>query len=105
MTAPASVRILHPGIEPAQGARSDPAPSARDAQRRPRQLAGMRLALIDNSKPNARELLLEVTRLLQRNAPGMVTQMWRKQTSAQPAPFLKELTEWRADAVLNGIGD
>lgn len=94
------VRILHPGIE-AVVDQTTPAAAALRLSR----LDGARIALIDNSKPNARELLLEVARLLGQRVPGLTSRIWRKQTSAMPAPFLQELLAWRADAVLNGIGD
>ena len=103
--------VLHPGVEAAdaadiRAARSDGSNPSRRIGLAPRlaTLAGKRLALLDNNKVNARELLTAFGAQLQRLGVSDV-KMWRKPTSAAAAPFISEITAWKPDLMLTASGD
>ena len=68
-------------------------------------LAGKRLALLDNNKVNARELLTAFGEQLKAKFGITEIKMWRKPTSAAPAPFIAEITAWKPDLMLTASGD
>ena len=68
-------------------------------------LTGRRVALLDNSKPNAGELLRAVYGVLNRRFGLGEVRGWRKQTSAHAAPFMQEILQWKPDFVLTASGD
>jgi hypothetical protein len=100
--------VLHPAVETEPDSALAPAASSQQVQgltpRLPT-LQGKRLALLDNSKVKAKELLLAFARRLQEQYGVAEVRMWRKPASAIPAPFIPELMEWKPDLVLTASGD
>lgn len=97
--------VLHPGLETVP---AGAAPAAVGTARRPvrlSSLAGKRLALLDNSKFNARELLLRMEALLRERYGIGEMRMWRKENSGLGASCLPEIVAWKPDLVLNAFGD
>ena len=74
--------------------------------RRGLDLRGKRLGLLDNSKPNAKELLEAVARALDQRYELARIVVRRKPTMSVPAaaPLLDELAQ-ECDVVLTGSGD
>ncbi len=72
--------------------------------RRPASLRGLRVGLLDNSKPNAGVLLEAVAAGLRRQAGAGEVRRWRKPGSAGPAPDLEGIAA-AADVVLTGSAD
>lgn len=106
------IAVLHPGIEPADApdiaaARADRANPARRLGLAPRlaSLSGKRLALLDNNKVNARELLHALSARLQSQHGIGEVRSWRKPTSAAPAPFMDEIRAWKPDLLFSASGD
>lgn len=106
------IAVLHPGVEVADAAdiaaaRSDGANPVRRLGLAPRlsTLSGKRLALLDNNKVNARELLQAVSACLQRRHGIGEVRAWRKPTSAAPAPFMDEIRAWKPDLLFSASGD
>ena len=104
--------VLHPGVEAAdasdiRAARADGSNPSRTIGLAPRlrTLAGKRLALLDNNKVNARELLQGFAERLQRDYGIGEIRMWRKPTSAAPAPFMDEIRQWMPDLLFSASGD
>ena len=107
------LRILHPAVEAHTPVKNphDLIPEGGKEQGL-RQLAprlislmGKRLALLDNNKVNARELLTAFGKQLQLQHGVAEIKMWRKPTSAAPAPFIAEITAWKPDLMLTASGD
>lgn len=73
------------------------------AQRRP-SLAGCRIGVLDNSKPNADVLLGRLAELLVERAGAGRVQRWRKPGSSRPAANLHEIVAG-SDVVLTGSAD
>jgi hypothetical protein len=73
------------------------------ARRRPR-LAGLRIGVLDNSKPNADVLLGRVAERLAERAPGATIRRWQKPGASNPATMLEEIAAG-ADVVLTGTAD
>lgn len=71
---------------------------------RPRDLRGCRVAVLDNSKPNAGVLLQRVADLLAERAGARPAGHWRKPGSARPADDLDAIAA-AADVVLTGSAD
>ena len=67
-------------------------------------LAGLRISVLDNSKPNADVLLGRVAELLAAQAPGATIRRWTKPGSSRPATMLDEITA-ASDVVLTGTAD
>ena len=73
------------------------------ARRRP-SLAGLRIGVLDNSKPNADVLLGRVAELLvERVGAGPIT-LWRKPGASHPATVIDEVVA-SSDVVLTGSAD
>jgi hypothetical protein len=73
------------------------------ARRRP-SLSGVRVGILDNSKPNAEALLGRVAELLvERAGAGPVT-VWRKPGPSRPATVIDEVVAG-SDVVLTGSAD
>jgi hypothetical protein len=71
---------------------------------RPPSLAGRRIAVLDNSKPNADVLLGRVAEaLVARHGAGVISR-WRKPGSSRPATVIDEIARV-ADVVLTGSAD
>jgi hypothetical protein len=73
------------------------------ARRRP-SLAGLRIGILDNSKPNADVLLGRVAELLVERAGAGPVAVWRKPGSSHPATVIDEVVG-AADVVLTGSAD
>jgi hypothetical protein len=72
------------------------------ARRRP-SLAGLRIGVLDNSKPNADVLLGRVAERLAERA-GATVRRWQKPGASHPALMLDEIAG-AADVVLTGSAD
>lgn len=68
-------------------------------------LQGKRLALMDNSKVNARQLLMAVAKRLQAQYGVGEVRIWRKPSPGVGAQFIPEMMAWHPDLVLNALGD
>ncbi|HEY8695444.1 MAG TPA: hypothetical protein VIR57_22160 [Chloroflexota bacterium] len=90
--------VLDPTVEPAPV-------SARMAPRLST-LRGKRIALLDNGKPHAKELLDYVGQLLEERLQPAQVLRFRKPNSSKPAPgeLIVDITK-QVDAVINGVGD
>ena len=107
------LRVLHPGVEAHTPVKNphDLIPDGgkeqglRHLAPRLSDLKGKRLALLDNNKVNARELLSAFGKQLQLQHGVAEIKMWRKPTSAAPAPFIAEITAWKPDLMLTASGD
>ncbi len=83
--------------------RAASAATKRLAPRRQR-VAGARIAVLDNSKPNADVLLSRVAELLvERYGAASITR-WQKPGSSRPATVVDEIVD-KADVVLTGSAD
>jgi hypothetical protein len=100
--------VLHPAVEtetrqhPAQAASASARPALAP---RLATLQGKRLALLDNSKVKAKELLTAVGKRLQAQYGVAQVRIWRKAASAIPAPFIADIMSWKPDLVLTASGD
>jgi hypothetical protein len=72
-------------------------------KRRP-SLAGLRIGILDNSKPNADVLLGRVAELLAARAGGATIQRWSKPGASHPAAMIDEIVA-SVDVVLTGSAD
>ncbi|MBI1966141.1 MAG: hypothetical protein HYS46_07835 [Betaproteobacteria bacterium] len=66
-------------------------------------LRGARIALLDNCKEFADQVLKGVAEVLQRDYGVGEARLWRKGYPGKGAPFIKELAA-SCDAVINGVG-
>jgi hypothetical protein len=73
------------------------------AKRRP-SLGGLRIGVLDNSKPNADVLLDRVAEALAARAGGATIRRWTKPGSSRPAEMIDEIAA-AADVVLTGSAD
>ena len=73
------------------------------AKRRP-SLRGLRIGVLDNSKPNADVLLDRVAEALAAGAGGATIRRWTKPGSSRPAEMIDEIAA-AADVVLTGSAD
>ena len=73
------------------------------ARRRP-SLAGLRIGVLDNSKPNADVLLTRVAELLVERAGAGPVAVWRKPGASRPAAVIDEVVA-ASDVVLTGSAD
>ncbi|HTO11282.1 MAG TPA: hypothetical protein VMQ51_06900 [Candidatus Binatia bacterium] len=73
------------------------------ARRRP-SLAGLRIGVLDNSKPNADVLLGRVAERLAERVAGATVRRWQKPGASHPALMLDEVAGG-ADVVLTGSAD
>jgi len=73
------------------------------ARRHP-SLAGLRIGVLDNSKPNADVLLGRVAERLAERATGATIHRWQKPGASNPALMLDEIAG-AVDVVLTGSGD
>jgi hypothetical protein len=72
--------------------------------RRHASLAGCRIGVLDNSKPNADVLLGRVAELLAARVGAADIRRWRKPGASRPATNLDEIAAY-ADVVLTGSAD
>ena len=73
------------------------------AKRRP-SLAGLRVGVLDNSKPNADVLLARVATLLAERHGARFTRTWQKPGASKPAVMIEEIAG-EVDVVLTGSAD
>jgi len=78
--------------------------NVRSLSRRRPSLQGLRIGVLDNSKPNADVLLGRVADLLAAEAPGASIRRWTKPGSSRPAVMLDEIAA-ACDVVLTGSAD
>ncbi|MEE9276313.1 MAG: hypothetical protein V3V62_13495 [bacterium] len=71
---------------------------------RPASLAGLRIGLLHNAKPNGDVLIERVEELLRAEDPAAEAVRWRKDNPAVPESRIEALVP-RVDIVLNAIGD
>jgi hypothetical protein len=71
---------------------------------RPATLRGARVAVLDNSKPNADVLLGRVAELLVERAGAAGVRRWRKPGASRPAADIESVVAG-ADVVLTGSAD
>jgi hypothetical protein len=67
-------------------------------------LGGLRIGVLDNSKPNADVLLGRVAELLAARAGGATIRSWTKPGSSRPALMIDEIAS-SVDVVLTGSAD
>src|SRR5436305_15042011 len=67
-------------------------------------LAGLRVGILDNSKPNAEVLLGRVAELLVARAGAGPVTVWRKPGASRPATVIAEVVAG-SDVVLTGSAD
>jgi hypothetical protein len=72
--------------------------------RRPSSLTGLRIGVLDNSKPNADVLLGCIAEALAARAGGATIRRWTKPGSSRPATMIDEIAT-AADVVLTGTAD
>jgi hypothetical protein len=72
--------------------------------RRQASLTGLRLGVLDNSKPNADVLLRRVAELLATRAEGVTLQSWTKPGSSRPAAMIEEIAS-SVDVLLTASAD
>ena len=79
------------------------APRPTPPSRRP-SLGGLRIGVLDNSKPNADVLLRCVAEALAARAGGATIRRWTKPGSSRPAEMIQEIAA-AADVALTGTAD
>ena len=72
--------------------------------RRPASLTGLRIGVLDNSKPNADVLLGRVAERLVERVGGATVRRWQKPGASHPALMLDEIAG-AVDVVLTGSAD
>lgn len=77
---------------------------AKPPARRPPSLRGLRIGVLDNSKPNAGVLLKTVAARLAERSGAAAVRSWRKPGSARAAANLDEIVA-ASDVVLTGSAD
>ena len=80
------------------------ATEARALARRRRSLRGLRVGVLDNSKPNADVLLRRVAALLVGQHGAASVRSWQKPGSSRPAVMIEEIAD-QVDVVLTGSAD
>jgi hypothetical protein len=71
---------------------------------RPRELRGLRIGVLDNSKPNAGVLLDRVAELLAERAGAAAIVRWQKPGASRAATMIDDIAA-RADVLLTGSAD
>jgi hypothetical protein len=86
------------------GHRASGASATKPLAPRPRSLRGLRIGVLDNSKPNAGVLLVRVAELIaaRERAAGIVR--WQKPGASYPAAMMDDIVA-RADVLLTGSAD
>ena len=77
---------------------------AKPAARRPASLRGLRIGVLDNSKPNADVLLGRVAELLAERVGGASIRRWTKPGASRPATNHDEIAA-AVDVALTGSAD
>lgn len=106
--------VLCPVIEPAPGdaaaasAKEKPGtdPAKRACAPRLATLRGSRLALFENGKVNARQILTALGERLKARYGVAEVSFWRKpDPSTSGGPFIGPMLAWKPDLVLTALGD
>jgi hypothetical protein len=79
-------------------------PAVRSLARRRASLRGLRIGVLDNSKPNADALLGRAAERLAERVGGARIRRWRKPGSSRPAAVLDEIAG-AVDVLLTGSAD
>lgn len=102
MATPAQVRTFVELLDPTCEARPETKPLAA----RPASLAGLRLALLDNTKPNVGPFYEALRAALCARVPLAAVTIYRKRDSSSPLPDeVERLILAEADVVVNAIAD
>jgi len=80
------------------------AAAAKPLARRPASLRGLRIGVLDNSKPNAGVLLQRIAELLVERADAAGVRHWTKPGASRPAEMLDDIAGG-ADVLLTGSAD
>ena len=107
-----TMTVFHPGVEDSaqtNAKRAAPASVGQPRAGAPASpvlaLKGLRVALLDNTKLNAIELLQAVARRLQPLGIGEI-HSWRKRHAGESgSAAIAEMMKWKPDLVLTGLGD
>ena len=86
------------------GARAAGSSSTKPLAPRPRSLHGLRIGVLDNSKPNAGVLLGRVAELIGERAGAAEIVRWQKPGASRPAVMMDDIVA-RADVLLTGSAD
>ena len=107
-----TIAILHPGVETPQPAtarvqpRAASGPIAGGLAPRLDTLRGKRLALFENGKVNALQILVAVGKRLEARHGIAETRVWRKRHAGDTgAAVIPEVLAWKPDLVLTSTGD
>jgi hypothetical protein len=95
-----ALTILHPGVEsPSRAAGPALAPGHAS-------LEGLRVALLDNSKVNAGNIIAAVARLLQSRYQAGEVRPWKKRhAGSSGAAVIPGILAWKPDIALVALGD
>jgi len=86
------------------GARAAGSSGTKPLAPRPRSLRGLRIGVLDNSKPNAGVLLGRVAELIAARASAAEIVRWQKPGASHPAVMMDDIVA-RADVLLTGSAD
>lgn len=104
-----TLTVLHPGIESAPApavAKVEAKKAAHARARRLASLAGARIALLDNTKVNAREFLVAVAERLQRAHGAGEIRIFRKRHAGETgAAVIPDIAAWKPQLALTALGD
>ena len=93
------MKILNP-----LGARASASSVTKPLAPRPRSLRGLRIGVLDNSKPNADVLLVGVAELIVARESAAEIVRWQKPGASYPAAMMDDIVA-RADVLLTGSAD
>ncbi len=102
--------VLHPGVEQVQGSAASaasPASAASGLATAAHANSGraLRIALLDNTKVNAIELLNAIAQRLEAHG-NVIARSWRKRHAGESgANVIPDILQWQPDVVLTGLGD
>ena len=109
-----TLSVLHPGVE--TGPVAIPVPAASVKARAPGSglaarlshaegLRGKRVALLDNTKVNAAELMTALAKRLAAHGIGEVRMFRKRHAGESGAAAIADILKWQPDLVLTGLGD
>ena len=93
------MKILNP-----LGARASASSVTKPLAPRPGSLRGLRIGVLDNSKPNAGVLLRRLAELIAERAGAAEIVRWQKPGASHPAAMMDDVVA-RADVLLTGSAD
>jgi len=109
-----TLSVLHPGVETGPVVTAAPVASVKArmpgsglaARLSPAQgLRGRRVALLDNTKVNAAELMTAVAKRFEAHGIGEVRMFRKRHAGESGAAAIAEIVKWQPDLVLTGLGD